>query len=546
MKPDNPFRDWLTSNPYGGTWVPVAGLGGYTGPASIPVLFPRGAKDDMLAGADWPLQYSDAGPEVFYSYTEGVKEHQAILHPEHHLGEMSIEHLAVAFEPPDRRSWIEPVQGFVLFWGASPHLGRDGQIDWEVPDEDGKPEIIATWSRTPQTEYEGVLRIRRDKLLNFLAVFDLGLAIYFEENIADDSVPGEWRDDEREPLRYWRCWASAGFTEHTRVVLRCVTVIEAPAREDEDEDRYSTSSLDYVIGSDPVTGKPVTASFPGPTLEETTWEGAGRDNFLTPVLFKRDVLDYYLDDPKHYSVDNQQVTAGHMWGIPIAITKSGHVQVWLGDLGRIPKSAQEHWKRFNIADDDPVPEWRIEQDLHAKFARPPESEPLDRLRRAIRDCDEAAQRYCGEKLFADVDGLSGDRVRNIRVPRNGSMPAFQDEVMSLAILLVEHLNAQFFVKAGVGKGGSLERLTAWLRNATGKTDADAKDVIAGLFAIQAIRSKAGGAHRGGSSGIEALGRAELEPEDLAAGFERLVLGAITSVEELTTILKESAPVTPQG
>jgi hypothetical protein len=240
------------------------------------------------------------------------------------------------------------------------------------------------------------------------------------------------------------------------------------------------------------------------------------------------------------------VTAGYMWGLPIAITKSGHVQVWLGDLGRIPKSAQEHWRRFNIADDDPVPDWRIEQDLHAKFASPPESEPLDRLRGAIRDCNGAAQKYCGEMVFAAVDGLSADRVKNIRVPRSGSLPSFQDEVMSLAILLIEHLNPQFFAKAGVEKGGSLERLTTWLRNATGKSEVDARDVIGGLFAIQAVRSKAGGAHRGGSSGLEALGRAEIDPEDLAAGFERLVLGAITSVEELTTILEKSAPLTLNG
>jgi hypothetical protein len=84
-----------------------------------------------------------------------------------------------------------------------------------------------------------------------------------------------------------------------------------------------------------------------------------------------------------------------MWGIPIAITKSGHVQVWLGDLGRIPQSAQEHWKRFNIADDDPVPDWRIDQDLLAKFASPPESEPLDRLRGTLRRCDEAASGSSG-------------------------------------------------------------------------------------------------------------------------------------------------------
>jgi hypothetical protein len=83
----------------------------------------------------------------------------------------------------------------------------------------------------------------------------------------------------------------------------------------------------------------------------------------------------------------------------------------------------------------------------------------------------------------------------------------------------------------------LERLTAWIRHVAGKTDAEAKDVIGGLFAIQAIRSKAGGAHRAGSSGIEALARAEIDSEDLAAGFERLVVGAITSVEELKTILE---------
>ena len=149
-----------------------------------------------------------------------------------------------------------------------------------------------------------------------------------------------------------------------------------------------------MIGTDPGTGKPITSSYPGPPNEQTTWEGAGNNNFLTPVIFKREVLDYYLDDPKHYSVDDHQVTAGYMWGIPIAITEDGHVQVWLGDLGRIPKSAQEHWKRFNLADDDPVPEWRIEQDLHAQFASPPKTEPLDRLRGAIGRCNEAAARYC--------------------------------------------------------------------------------------------------------------------------------------------------------
>jgi hypothetical protein len=509
----------------------------------MPVLCPKGAKDVMLTSAGWPLQFADAGPEVFDAYTDGVKERQAILHPEHHLGETPIEHLAVAFRPPDRRSWIEPVQSFVLYVGASPRLRNEGQIDWEIPDEDGKPEIIATWTRTPDTEYEGVLRIRRDTLLQFMTTFGFDLAIYYEEIRADDSVPGDWSDEEREPVRYWRCWASAGFTEQTQVVLRCVTVIESPEADDEEEAGYDASSLEYVIGTDPATGKPITSSYPGPPNEQTIWEGAGRNNFLTPVIFEREVLDYYLDDPKHYSVTERQVTAGYVWGIPIAITEHGHVQVWLGDLGRISKSAQEHWKRFNIADDDPVPEWRMRQDLGAQFARPPETEPLDRLRGAISHCNDAARRYAGHPLFADVEGLSADRVQAIRVPRSGSLPAFQDEVMSLAILLVEHLNGDFFAAAGITtSGGSLQRLTAWIQALTEMPETDAKNVIGGLFAIQAIRSKAGGTHRGGSSGIEALSRAEIDPEDLAAGFERLVLGAIESLATLAALLEGLSPI----
>ncbi len=68
MKPDNPFADWLGTDLYGGTWVPVAGFGGWLGPAHVPVLFPAGDAQVMLRSTEWPLRLDEAGPEVFDLY----------------------------------------------------------------------------------------------------------------------------------------------------------------------------------------------------------------------------------------------------------------------------------------------------------------------------------------------------------------------------------------------------------------------------------------------------------------------------------------------
>jgi hypothetical protein len=543
VKPENPFRTWLTSNTYGGTWVPVASLGGGLGPAHLPVLFPSGQEEVMLASADWPIRLDAAGPEVYDLYKSGEKERHAYLSSSHYRDETPLEPFAVLLEPPVRASWLEPVQSFVLHYAAAPRVGPEGLIEWEIGDEDGKPDVIARWTRTPNVDGQGTLAVRRDKLLSFMATFGLDLAIYYEENIADNSLDGEWRDEEREPDRFWRCWASEGFTEETRVVIRCVTVLRAPDR-GEDEDSFDESTLDYIIGTDTGTGESVSARYRDAPNDKTVWPGAGTDNFLTPVIFRRAVLDYYLSDTRHYEVTERTVSAGNRWLIPYAITGKGNVQVWLGDLGRISDRAQQHWKQYNIADDDGPPEWRLRQDLGAQFVDPPRTEAIDRLRAAIEHCNQAARSYCGEPMYADIEGLSADRARTLRVPLNPSLPAFQDQITTLAIVLNEHLNLDFLNAAGAPTAsGTLARLAGWLEAVTTSTAEEAKEMIGGLFAVQAIRSKAGGAHRGGTAGLEALARSEIDLDDLPGGFERLVLRASESLEAVATTVEGLTPLT---
>jgi hypothetical protein len=546
MDPANPFRDWLSAPVYDGTWVTVGGLGGWLGPASLPVLFTPGAKETMLASTEWPMQIDEAGPEV-WEWVGGSHERSrhASLYPERHHGDVPIEPLAAYFNPPDRRSWLEPIQAFVLYFGASPKHSAGGRISWEVRDEDGRPEEIARWTQVGgNQETGGTLEIRRDRLFKFMREFDFDLAIYFEENRAVDGVDEDWRDSEREANRYWRAWASRPLDE-IRAVLRCVTVLERPSGLDQDpENAAHGQTLEYIIGTDPGTGEPIMTSYPGGPHEKTVWEGAGGDNFLTPVFFRREVLDYYLSDPLHYEVSSTQVSAGGMWRIPIAITERGNVQVWLGDLGRISDRAQRHWHQFNIPDDDDVPEWRRRRDLYAEWVETPRDAGVEKLREAIDRVNEVALQYSGAPLYAPVTALNEQRMRSLHQPLNNSEPAFQHQVTSLAILVADHLNSDFFsaVEAPMGSAG-LNRLAEWLESVLSVSREEARDMIGGLYAVQAIRSSAGGAHRAGDRTLATLERAGIDPHALPAGFEQLAVRAAEAIDRVREAITGLPPRT---
>lgn len=404
-------------------------------------------------------------------------------------------------------------------------------------DEDGRPDEIAHWRPDAGDDAAGVLEVRRNALFAFMRDFDFDLAIFFEENRGTDEVADGWRDEDREDRRSWRCWAAEVLSDEVRVVLRCVTVIRCPPPIAE-ETGHPGQTLDYPISTDPDTGEPILASFPAEPNDRTAWSGAGNDNFLSPVCFKREVLDRYLSDPRYYSVSKVQVEAGGMWSLPIAITGHGNVQVWLGDLGRIPEKHQRHWQQCAVVEDDAVPEWRIRRDLHAEFVDAPRDEGLDRVRAAMDECNEAAVAYCGEPLFAQVEGLNDERIRVLHTPLNDSLAAFQHQVTSLAILLVDHINAGFFKAAGAPtEGSSLARLAGWLASTFELAEEDAKDVIGGLYAVLAIRSSGGGAHRAGSKATQVLERAEIDIHALSAGFEALCHRVADSLVDLRDRLR---------
>jgi hypothetical protein len=117
------------------------------------------------------------------------------------------------------------------------------------------------------------------------------------------------------------------------------------------------------------------------------------------------------------------------------------------------------------------------------------------------------------------------------------MPAFAEQVRSLALLVVDHLNPDFLAAADAPvSDGPLNRLALLVQALSSRSTEDAKQIVGGLFAVQAIRSTVV-VHRTGPKASEALERAGISEHDLPRGFVRLLDRAAVSIEEITRVLQ---------
>jgi hypothetical protein len=532
MDENNPFRPWLDSDPYDGNWIPVARLGGISGRVEMPVLFPWGENAKILdhEDLDWPIRIDGARPSSWIT-NDGHNNwrEESNLYPKHEREGLQIDPLVAYLRRPSGRSWLEPIQGFVLYHEAAPTHESGGTIRWYIPDEDGRPDEIACWQPRAHGNSVGVLSIRRDKLLDFIHDFHRSVAIYVEASTETDAVPDGWVDEVCEPLRRYRCIASDLGGNQVTALLRAVTIIERPPQRrigfsfEEPKEEMEP----FLTALDKTTGERIESRHPPAS-------------FMTPVFFKAEVLDRYYADPEHYRVDRVTLNAGGMWSLRIAHTGDGHIHAWLGDLGHLPRAVQQHWRRFAAAYDKGVPEWRLQRDFHGSFVEAPGTDAIDALHAAIANVNDAAQELANEDLIREPDELNRDRVRTLHVPFYNSIPAFQTAIETVALLVNGNISIAFLDAVNAPKAdGALNRLAAWISDNRTTKLAEAKELLGGLYAVQALRSTIA-AHRAGAEAEKVLERAQVDLEHLPAGFRRRIEVVVESLDALAQVFRDEA------
>ena len=218
--------------------------------------------------------------------------------------------------------------------------------------------------------------------------------------------------------------------------------------------------------------------------------------YLTPVYFRREVLQRYYERPELYSVLDGYVFCAALWSLRLDNDHPEQVMVFLGDLGNdLPESERPYWQTFNVAPTG-VPSRTLVRRAFAGQWADPEAPDL-RFKSAYRRFNTKWLERTGWALFKEPEPDDAHVLLRLRVPLNDSQPEFENQVMGMAKVLVDALNEKAIQKLLPGKVANekgIRKLERWMHQERyPSVDRD----IAFLRRLQLLRSRLT-AHRKGS------------------------------------------------
>jgi len=290
---------------------------------------------------------------------------------------------------------------------------------------------------------------------------------------------------------------------------------------------------EFIIGEDEY-GKPVKYTCDPDRLANYFGKNSDAPHYLTPVFFKREVLQKYYDDSELYTVSDGYLSCSHLWGVKIDNEFFNIISAFLGDIGRdIPSEHWTHWLSHNVPPTQRMSDVGVRRAFFGQFA---ESEnPEHRFKLAYDQLQSSWDEHWGWRLHRKAEGPDAGVLQRLRIPVNDTDAELRTQSINLALVLVDYLNekklASYLSDTKNDKG--IAKLRKFLEAQSHQhTERD----IRLLQRIQRTRSRIA-AHSSGSSGQVYL-EEELGKDTPQEYIARLMTEATQMLDDLREFTEE--------
>lgn len=394
---------------------------------------------------------------------------------------------------------VDILPSFLWFWDA--YRVED---EWKYTDATGKELPLLRFTRKPSEDDETnwKLEARALELRTFLYYCDKELLL-----CTDDTYAGLPCGDIRQENN--RDWCSYTFTEKPETPLRTSVMalfgnyvthgaksIQLPRFLDDETTEYPS----FIIGLTP-DGKPISASCDPSQLSGYPGSNPNYPDKLERVCFKPEVLQRYSTNPDKYQVSDRSVACvidGRcLWQLDIGINSEGLVEVYLGDLSRLPRAELQYWKSFNIAPSGSPNPNRVLRDY---FNMPTDSSdaPVLELMTSFKKASENIKEQLGVSIWKEPDNRTIKKINTLAVPTVDNTESFSNATLALTKALADTLDKEQLRKLS----GNTDKEIGSIRLAILFFQSQGSD--ASLFKylkyVQDFRSGGGAAHRPNGKG----------------------------------------------
>ena len=226
---------------------------------------------------------------------------------------------------------------------------------------------------------------------------------------------------------------------------------------------------------------------------------------ITPVYFRKQVLDKYYRESSKYSVEDSRVSCP-WWSMRIDNHHDDKVIIWMRELCSLPYTDQLYWRSYNIPPEGGLSKTYFERNIKGQFADSDQPELL--FKDSYQELQQASEQLLGWQLLLPLDHRDEHHLKGLRIPSTDEQGDFDGLVLSLTKILIDSLNQKGLEKfispvqrqnlnsdQKESLKGSIGCLEIAL-NSCGVTDAT--NHITFLRKLQKLRST-GSAHRKGSA-----------------------------------------------
>ena len=254
-------------------------------------------------------------------------------------------------------------------------------------------------------------------------------------------------------------------------------------------------------------------------------------HYLTPVFFKRSVLQPYYDKSEIYTVGSHYLHCLQKWGVEIDNDNLERVAVFLGDLGRDDLSNDwAHWQHHNIPPGYGMGDSRILSQCTYN--------PEHLFKYKYSELQEEWEQAWGWRLHREPAEQDAGALKRLRVPLNETEAEFKQQLLNLALVLVDLLNEKSIGRecpeAKDEKGG-ISKLECFLKH---YSYPHVERDISVLRTVQSMRSRIA-AHASGSSGQKYLDE-QLDGKTTQEYFVLLLEKVVTMLNSLIAFAVEKA------
>jgi hypothetical protein len=392
---------------------------------------------------------------------------------------------------------------------------------------------------------DGEIKIKTFLIRQYLAIRKMKLAIFFDYNrlskktIEELGVREHSREEKGADFIYsvgvgkWMGFSDNTKKSHGRLLGKKL-VSGDPSFKPDIFGRQKKQYIDFIIGADD-DGKEILFTCNEAELANNFGANEGAPNYLTPVCFRKEVLNKYYSQPVKYTVSDGYLSCGALWSLYIDNNHPEAVMVFLGDLGHLSHTEQMYWRGFNLPSGT-MSRVAFKRSILGQFADPQTADLYFKQRFTI--FNEYWKRKFGWELFRPLTGKDEYAFKILRVPLTNDIREFDEQIATLTKVFIDSLNENELAKGITNKENAkgLDKFETWLGTQNIRSD----KMMEFLRKLQALRS-ASTAHRKGENYEKIKPFFQMDKKELTEVLEDIFIKCVWTLRTLEKFFLPDIP-----